>query len=181
MQPDIKNFAYFTDSNWTQNQEPVEIKDEADAVQMALKNNAICFTMFEVPVVTLNGQELRGEPQNNTGRRYVGFDRLYTRDEVIQHLQSNNSNPFDQMDFIDPDFDTDDELSDLFAEATNDVLNAYKSDPADSVYIYLGGRDEDFSQLKPTEKVFTAQGIALYPPATPLPTPQTDIIKNPKI
>jgi hypothetical protein len=181
MQPDIKKFAYFTDSNWTQSREPVEIKDEKDAVQIALQNHAICFTLFDVPIVTLNGQEFKGEPQDFTGRRYVGFERLYTRDEVIQHLQSNTNNPFDQMDFIDPEFDADGELSDLFADATNDVLNAYKRDPADSIYIYLGGRDEDFSQLKPTEKVFTAQGIALYPPAAPIPAPQAGIIKSPKI
>ena len=78
-----KLYARMTNYNWDTTS-GIEIADEKDAVQKALASHAIMFSTYEVTSVTIGGKEMKGEPENFSPRRYIGIDRVYTRDEVVQ-------------------------------------------------------------------------------------------------
>ena len=145
MQPTTKLYARFTDYSWRAGA-PVEIADEADAVAKAASHRAIVFTTFEQTSVTINGKEMKGEPENISPRRYVGIDKVYTRDEVIQSMEDEKKT-----------------LSRDWASAINGVIREYKKMPADSLHITGIERQGEFITLKAGEKVFDRKGQQLFP------------------
>ncbi len=147
MQPTTKTFAQFTDYSW-RTSAPVEITSEAEALQHATARRAILFTTFDQTSVTINGKEMTGEPENRSARRYVGIDKVYTRDEVIQSMEDEKKT-----------------LSRDWAAAVNGVIREYKKMPADSLHITGLERQGEFITLKAGEKVFDRTGKQLYPAA----------------
>lgn len=168
MEPVIKHFAALTASGF--NRGPtVEIANEKDAVQKALASHAIAFSTYDVTTVTLNGKEMKGEPENYSKRRYVGIDQLYTRDEVIALMKSDTT--FGVQNHR--------EMDEIFREAARSVIAHFETHPADAVYITGLERPGEFIQLKDGEKVFNRKGQQLWP-APPVPEDQKPKVTRPK-
>jgi len=153
MPSEKKLFVTVISSDFRISGPPIEIKDEPEAVQQTLQMRGVCFNTFEMESVTLNGKELWGEPENHSKRRYVGIDKIYSRDEVIASMQAEVKNAFD----------------DLMADAIKSVINFYNKMPADSVHITGLERPGEFIQIKSGEKVFNSAGKQIWPPVTPAP------------
>ncbi len=148
MQPTTKTYARFTDYSW-RTSAPVEVTSELETLQHATARHAILFTTFDQTSVTINGKEMKGEPENISPRRYVGIDKVYTRDEVIQAMEDEKKT-----------------LSRDWASAVNGVIRTYKQMPADSLHITGLERQGEFITLKEGEKVFDRSGAQLFPAVT---------------
>jgi hypothetical protein len=146
MQPTIK--TYVRPENWNSfiDKTPQEVKDEAEAVQVALARHAVCFRTYEISSVTFNGKELKGEPENFSPRRYVGVDKLYTRDEVAASYEADIPQAFDRM----------------MAGILKRMARETRKMPPDAVYIAVE-RPGEFTELHADEKVFDRDGRQLWP------------------
>lgn len=162
MQPVTKTFIAMTAAGFGRGPSNIEVADEAEAVQKTLAQHCIAFNTYDVTSVTLNGKELRGEPENLSGRRYVGIDRLYTRAEVIADLQK----PQPGMRGGSREFDS------IFAEAMRGVVAEFRKHPADAAYITGLERPGEFIRLKDGEKVFDRSGAQLWPKPAAAPSAQ---------
>jgi len=167
MQPVTKTFIAMTAAGFGRGPSNIEVTDEADAVQKTLAQRCIAFNTYDVTSVTLNGQELKGEPENRSGRRYVGIDRLYTRDEVIADMQK----PQPGMRSGNREFDQ------IFADAVRGVIAEFRKHPADAAYITGLERPGEFIRLKEDEKVFDRNGTQLWP--KPAGVPKTAAVFKP--
>jgi len=148
MQPLRKTFAQFTNRNWDVRERNVEITSEQDAVDHALKTGSIVFNTYDVATVMAGGRELKGSPENFSQRRYVGVDKIYTRDEVIQAMEDEKKT-----------------LTKDWHSAVNSVIAIYKQKPADSLHITGLERPGEFIGLKDGEKVFDRKGQQIFPSA----------------
>jgi hypothetical protein len=83
MQPSKKLLASFTNADWRRAGDDIEVQDDLDAAKAALKIRAICFNTYEIETVTIDGKELKGDPENISKRRYVGIDKIYTKANSI--------------------------------------------------------------------------------------------------
>ena len=156
MQPSKKLFAEFTGRSWCVSEKDFEIRSEQEAVQHALQISAILFNTYEVTTVTLGGKELKGEPDNFSNRRYVGINKIYTRDEVISFLQQEQ--PY-------PGWD-----AKMFHETMESVVDVFKEKSVDEVYITGLERRGEFINIEAGQKVFDKKGQQLWPKAqTPAP------------
>ncbi|MDE1152993.1 MAG: hypothetical protein PW788_10695 [Micavibrio sp.] len=149
MQPLRKTFAQFTNRSWDVRERNVEIKSEQDAVDHALKTGSIVFNTYDVATVMAGGQELKGAPENFSARRYVGVDKIYTRDQVIKEMEDEKVQT----------------LSSSWAAAIDSVIQIYKQKPADSLHITGLERPGEFIGLEDGEKVFDRKGQQIFPSA----------------
>lgn len=150
MKPVVRKYAAITARGFSRGP-TVEITDEQDAVAKTRKHG-ICFLTFERECTVVNGKELLGEPQNYSERRYVGLDRLYTRDEVIADLNADTR---------------------FSRKITEEVIEVFQEYPQDSKFITGLERPGEFIRIKDGEKVFNREGRQLWPelppPAAPKP------------
>lgn len=153
MQPSTKLYAEFTNSSWRVSERNFEIQDEQEAVQRALQTRAICFRIYEITSVNVGGKELKGDPENFSARRYVGMDRVYTRDEVIAAMRAEKPYPGWNVE--------------EFNAATNEVISNFRRKPENAVFIDGLENPGDFTQIKDNEKVFDSRGRQLWPAVQP--------------
>jgi hypothetical protein len=150
MDPVRTIYAAITDANWRSDRQGIPVADEQEAVQKTLAARGICFQTFEAVSVTVNGKEFKGDAENYSARRFVGIDRLYTRDEVIQSMTDDMAG------------------ADKFMRgAISSVIEHYREKPADSVHITGLERQGEFIEIKGDEKVFDRTGQQLWPRVAP--------------
>ncbi len=150
MEPVKSTYIAITDYNFRSSR-GTPVTDERDAVQKALAAHGISFQTYEVSSVTLGGKELKGEPENFSPRRWVGIDRVYTRDEVIQSMKDDMARERDSF----------------MKGAIKSVIGEYEKMPADSMHITGLERQGEFITIGKDEKVFDRQGQQVWPPAPP--------------
>ena len=150
MEPKKQLYAFITDYNWTVSRTPVPVTDDFDAAQKTLAARGICFNTCEITTVELDGQTLKGKPENYSARRYVGVDKLYTRDEVIQSMEADMGGAYASM-----------------RDSIRSVIDHYREKPADSLHITGLERHGEFIGIGTDEKVFDNKGQQLWPVAAP--------------
>lgn len=150
MEPKKQLYAFITDYNWDVSRTPVPVTDDFDAAQKTLAARGICFNTCEITTVELDGQTLKGKPENYSARRYVGIDRLYTRDEVIQSMEADMNGPWASM-----------------RGSILSVVEHYKEKPADSIHITGLERQGEFIGIGKDEKVFDRKGQQIWPALPP--------------
>ena len=133
-----------------------EVSDEHDAIRIGLHQRHYFFNTYEQVSLDLDGQTLTGKPENYSGRRFLGVDRLYTRDEVIAQYENDLKNLNQTMR---------DEFSRSIArEALTGVIGEYKSRyGAADRFIPEPGRPGDFIGLRDNEKAFDMRGNQIWP------------------
>lgn len=162
-----KHFATFTYPGFQRGM-TVDIKDEDEAVMMALKQGAMAFRTHEAISVTIDGKEKRSPGQNYSGTRYVGIDRVFTRDQVLELIQagpvgvSANAKAFNR--------------------AARAETKPYRSMDKDTVFIPDPQSPNNFLRLAYDEKVYNRQGKQVWPdPAKPQQTPKPRVSLGEKI
>ena len=140
MDPVKKTYAAITDYNFSTKM-GTPVADEQDAVQKTLASRGISFRMYEVSSVMIGGKELKGEPENYSASCWVGIDRIYTRDEVIQSMR-------DDMKHADQ----------FMKSAIASVIEHYEQMSPDSVHITGLERQGEFIGIGQDQKVFDREG-----------------------
>lgn len=158
MQPTKQTYASITNPDFRAG-EGVLVADERDAVQKTLSARGIYFRTYEVTSVVLDGQELKGKPENYSGRRFVGIERTYTRDEVFTEIEK----IFGRM-------------------GPNDMVRrAFMEHPEGAAYITGLERPGEFIRIEEGEKVFNRAGAQIWPVAAPDVTAANNVTPMKKI
>jgi hypothetical protein len=150
MEPKKQLHAFITSGSWDMSRTPVPVDDDFDAAQKTLAARGICFNTCEITTVELDGQTLKGKPENYSARRYVGIDRLFTRDEVIQSMEADMNGAYASM-----------------RDAIRSVIEHYREKPADSIHITGLERHGEFIGIGKDEKVFDRKGQQIWPLVAP--------------
>jgi hypothetical protein len=152
MEPTKTTYIAITDYNF-RTSAGTPVTDEQDAVQKTLAARGISFKTYDVSSVNVGGKELKGDPENYSPTRWVGIDRIYTRDEVIQSMQADMAG-----------------ADSFMKSAIKGVIKEYQKMPADSVHITGLERPGEFIEIGKDEKVFdrTGQQVWPKPPLTPM-------------
>jgi hypothetical protein len=144
MQPTRQTYASITNADFRAGGD-VPVASEQEAVQKTLAARGIYFRTYEVAAVVLDGQELKGKPENYSGRRFVDIERTYTREEVFTAIEK----IFGRM-------------------GPNDsVRQAFMEYPEGSAYITGLERPGEFIRIEEGEKVFNRAGGQIWPLAAP--------------
>jgi hypothetical protein len=129
-----------------------EVADEREALRKSFEMRAFYFQTHEIATVELDGQTLKGQPENHSGRNYVGIDKLYTAAEIITQYQAELNalpkvkNQFDQ----------------IKKEALDGVIRSYREYGPHHRFIPDPWAHGDFIPLKETDRVFSSQGKQLW-------------------
>jgi hypothetical protein len=150
MEPKKQLYAVITKSDWMQSREALAVTDDADAAQKTLAAHGICFNTYEQTTIEMGGKEFKGDPENRSARRYVGIDRLYTRDEVIRSMEDDLST-----------------ASGFMQDAIRSVIDVYREKDADSIHITGLERHGEFIDIGKDEKVFDRRGQQIWPAVAP--------------
>jgi hypothetical protein len=145
MERTTQQYAVLTYADWHTDRNAIPVSDEQNAVQKALDVGCIAFSTYETTIIELEGEEFKGTPKNRSSRRYVGIDRLYSRDEMFQAMEKIWGSGY----------------------PSPGVRQAFMEYPEGDVYITGLERAGEFIHVKDTEKVFSRTGQQLWP--APLP------------
>ncbi len=135
-----------------------EVADEQDAVRKGLHRHACLFETFEQTSVDINGKILTGEPQNLSGRRFIGIDTLYTVQDVIASYERDLANVNSIRDTF---------SRQIMRGVLKGMVRTYKKNDPDQIFIAEPGRPGDFIGLKPGEKAFDRSGTQIWPKLEP--------------
>lgn len=135
--------------------DPVEIKDEQEAIDHSTKTGAIAFQTYEVPFANVGGKDLTGDPENYSKRHYAGVDKIYTNQEVIDiKVEILNAMMAGKSQIND----------DIMIKVRKDVIKEYKQNPSDTFHIVdRGERPGVYIELEPDVKAFDSNGKQIWP------------------
>lgn len=129
------------------------VTGEKDAVEKAQASGGISFRLYEVTSVTVGGKELKGDPENFSPTCWVGIERVYTRDDVVQSLKDDISRTDKWM-----------------ARSIQQTLDHHLQKSPDTMYIpgFDQGRGgPKFMPIGKDDKVFDSKGQKIWPKPPP--------------
>jgi hypothetical protein len=144
MKPEKQLYVLITRTGWLTAREGVPVKSEQDALEKTRAARGICFSTYEASSVTLNGKTFTGQAENHSPRRYVGIDKIYTREEALEEMRS------------------------IYGHVGS-VEKAFMQHPEKSVYITGLERPGEFIRLKDGEKIYDRKGAQIWPAAVAAP------------
>lgn len=149
-----KTFVQFADSDSIVSQTDILFTNEEDAVDRALQTRALYFQTYEGEYLKVfEDYFVANHPENYSARRYVGVDKIYTRDEAIRSIAEQECTAIQQTGGF------------LGAERIADIFNKaaapFAQDAPDTGYIAMA-RAGTFSRVVKGEKVFDRSGKQIY-------------------
>jgi hypothetical protein len=154
MNPKKTLIAQFYSASFDRNG-ALEVASEQDAVQQSLAQNAFFFETHEIASLSFKGKRLNSDPDNFSGRRFVGIEKLYTKEEVIAQYQKELGQVKNLKDAFDRQ---------IAREALRSVIGEYrKKYTEDDRFIAEPGFRGDFIGLKPSEKAYDRKGNQIWP------------------
>jgi hypothetical protein len=129
------------------------VSDEKDAIEKTMSTGGISFRLYETTTVTVGGKELKGDPENFSPTCWVGVERVYSRDDIVQSYK-------DQMARTDKYMARSIQLkADHFLKKSPDTMHIPGTD--------TGRGGPDFVEIGRDDKVFDRKGQQLWPKPKP--------------
>ena len=129
------------------------VKDENEAVQIAVDKKFHRFYTYNVPTITTDGKEFTAPAENKSGWRYVNIDKIYTLDDVINSFKKELSAlPRPKNDF-----------EAVSGNVLKELIDDFSQKSPDTRFILSLDQRPDWIELKAEEKVFDSTGKKLWP------------------